>query len=1023
MLGAKRMREHAALFGSLLAVVAIVSGLGVGMVGYLADATTQGVRAQFAQLDGADLAFEVSLRRLGDGVEQDANMRQVIAETFAVDGKPVPLVVTRTLGALGPVAVRLEQDADAGQVIVQSIPDLAEVAELVAGTWPAGPAEASMEAEAARITGVAPGDTVYLGPDQVPFTLTGTWRVLDPLAARWRGEPPPLGSPGGRTGPFVIDESAWTGLTLDPRSFWLMTPVVDEITAADVAVIASAGENFNAVLRADGRFDNASYGREGRLPRVAVQVLDRLEALSAVQPVALLIAAAIAAIALIELARLLGGVRAGEIELLWSRGAAPTRIAAATAVEAGLVALVGAALGAAAAAGLLSLTGASVFAATGAALWAIPAGTALVVAGIFALSGLLTARRQAKRDTGVRSGRARTIAGAGAAVLVSVAAAVSSWQLLLYGTPLTPRSGGGTEVDPLAVLAPALVLVAIVLVALVAFPLVAPLVERAASADAGVTRVLTARNVSRRLQFAATPIVLVGLACGQVVLAAGYDSTWSTSYDTTAQLRRGAPVQVQFGRDGADAAGLDAVAAAPGVTASAPVASENVSVGTEFATLIAASAPIVATIANTGLGVFDRDAAASLIEPAPWSPRLPDGQSLVLVTSGSPPAGATVHLVDDAGRLSSVPLRPDPDGSFEAELPEPSLGAWSIEAVDFAQTPALRLESIAVDGVEVTLGPWWVALPMREDGRFGEALPADDDGLGYSEGSAVPGVDVGDGLAHPGTSGDVRMVPAFNGGATDLIAVSVVISDALARQFRLRTGIELTIGVDDFDVRTVIAGSVPAIPGAREEAALLMDLRTLAALRLRHDVEPPPPNRVWAMSSDGAATVAALRQELPVGTRFESAATDRTRAILGSAVTALWAGAVGAVALAVLAVGAVAGAQLRSRRDEVVVLRAVGVDAARQAGIRRLELGALLLYGLTAGVLAGAASALLTIASLARAAVPQRYTSLLTVTEFDPVLLLAGLGALIAALVAAVLVYGARVADQARTLQAREVLL
>ncbi len=74
-----------------------------------------------------------------------------------------------------------------------------------------------------------------------------------------------------------------------------------------------------------------------------------------------------------------------------------------------------------------------------------------------------------------------------------------------------------------------------------------------------------------------------------------------------------------------------------------------------------------------------------------------------------------------------------------------------------------------------------------------------------------------------------------------------------------------------------------------------------------------------------------MRDSLPVGTRFESVATDESRRILGSASVALWAAAAGGVALAILAVGAVAGAQLRSRRDEVVVLRAVGVESGGKA--------------------------------------------------------------------------------------------
>ncbi len=143
--------------------------------------------------------------------------------------------------------------------------------------------------------------------------------------------------------------------------------------------------------------------------------------------------------------------------------------------------------------------------------------------------------------------------------------------------------------------------------------------------------------------------------------------------------------------------------------------------------------------------------------------------------------------------------------------------------------------------------------------------------------------------------------------------------------------------------------------------------------------------------------------------------------MLGSAAIALWIAAAGCAVLALAAIGAVVGAQLRSRRGEVVVLRAIGLGSREQGAIRRRELAFVAAYGGIAGVLAGGVIVLITIAPLARAAVPNAYVGLPTQPLFEPFALplaLAALGGLIAGAIA---IYGARVTEQARTLSGHEV--
>ena len=116
--------------------------------------------------------------------------------------------------------------------------------------------------------------------------------------------------------------------------------------------------------------------------------------------------------------------------------------------------------------------------------------------------------------------------------------------------------------------------------------------------------------------------------------------------------------------------------------------------------------------------------------------------------------------------------------------------------------------------------------------------------------------------------------------------------------------------------------------------------------------------------------------------------------MLGSAAIALWVAAAGCGLLAAVTVGAVVGAQLRSRRLDIVVLRALGLDARMQSAIRRRELLIVLAYGAIVGVVAGVAVTMLTVPQLARAAVPNPYSTVLTFLGVDAVGLAVGLGVL-----------------------------
>ena len=212
-----------------------------------------------------------------------------------------------------------------------------------------------------------------------------------------------------------------------------------------------------------------------------------------------IILGAIAVIALLELARLLAGVRADETELLWSRGASASAVMRSTALEAALAAMLGAVIGTAAAACALALAGR--------AGWT-PCTSAGVARGscrsrprpghrrgLRRDHGFRAARRPLGRDTAIVSGRARSIAGAG-----GVGAGrrrrtgISTWQLAavrLAADPDRRRRASRSTRSPCS--RPALALVAIVLVGPRRVP-----AGRAARRARGTQRHRALRGCSRR---------------------------------------------------------------------------------------------------------------------------------------------------------------------------------------------------------------------------------------------------------------------------------------------------------------------------------------------------------------------------------------------------------------------------------------------------------------------------------------------------------------------------------------------
>src|SRR5690606_34666248 len=164
-------------------------------------------------------------------------------------------------------------------------------------------------------------------------------------------------------------------------------------------------------------------------------------------------------------------------------------------------------------------------------------------------TAFLDAIRIARRDSVDDSGRTRAAATIGTAVLTLAAAAVAVWQSLLYGSPLVTTASGRTAVDPLAVIAPTLALVAIALVLLVAHgPLTAGW-QRYAARGPRLQPAHSARQVARGIGGYAVAVLVIALSVGGLTVASAYSGSWQSLSTRTGELTAGADVRIDLGED------------------------------------------------------------------------------------------------------------------------------------------------------------------------------------------------------------------------------------------------------------------------------------------------------------------------------------------------------------------------------------------------------------------------------------------------------------------------------------------
>lgn len=733
------------------------------------------------------------------------------------------------------------------------------------------------------------------------------------------------------------------------------------------------------VLRIDTAGDAAPPGVPD--DEVAAQVAVGTTALISAAPALVLLVLMLAATAAAQLARLLAAAREQESTNLRARGLSRRQAWVTGAVEALALAAVGAVLGAALAALVLAFAGVQRWPGALASLWWVAIGTAVLLALVFVIAS------RPRSSPSTRATRATTTI---AVVLVLAAAAFVTWQL---------RLARPTGFDPIAAVAPTVVLLAGALVALAVFGAGAVAATIPAAARPSLAPAYPVRQVARRLQISAVAVLLVGLTVAQAVFASAYSATWTAMATDSAALRAGSDLRVDLDPQIATPEVIADAAAVAGVDAAAPALVAPIEIGSTETQLIAVPASAIGSVVSGAGGAVDPAALQAAVAPTdgtvtPDLLDLGDSATGVRITVslaasranvvGSVAVSATV--LDATGASAQLrlegPVTEQPGGSAtlvgEAELPA-GAAPWSLLAISAAlpaSFAAATVDIAVLSADAVGGGPLEVdgAVQLTEDAReqvlwLGDATGAADD--------------------------------------QDSAPVRAVLSDALAERLGLTIGdvVEFRYAGTGRRGGLEVADVVPAIPGAATGLAAFAPLEVLDVSMLQRGTTLVLPTSVWAAGDPSAdAALSAALGDRPVATSAPGVAAT----IVGSLVPGWWIAAGGSAVLSLLAAFAIVQTLALARRRELGVLRALGVRPAAQARMRAGELiavfGASVLLGAGAGVLAS----WLIVPDLVRAVTPGILSLGTPVTYAWPGLL-ATIGALAIGLGAIVALAAARV--------------
>ncbi len=726
-----RARASATLLLALLALVALTATI-LALTGGLATwIATSAARTVLENSPPGRAGVQLQARVGDDAGAQEALARRALADGFA----PASVDVWTTLVS-EPVRV------DGVRVVAWAGDHLADHAEVVEGTWPAGADEAALHASAASLAGVEVGDGLGLGEHEV--TVTALWRPADAEDPRWHGDVLALeGADGQIVGPLVVPRDTLLELVGTPYLRWVVVPDIADATRAQFEALSAGAEDAASLVEeadATGR-GVTSAGSLAETVRSAERDWSVARTLSVV-PLGILMVVAVVAVA--QVARVLTSVRDRESRFLVARGANTRQLLSTSLLEALVVVVVGAAAGTVVAVMVLRVLSGSWAEAPqaflGGAAGAVLAFLVIGTVGWIHLRRVTADPFQGQRRVGLAVG------GAAGLLLVSAAAAVTSWQLV------SGRGGepGDDRLTLLPALAPAALLALAGLLGVVALVPLARLVEALGRRlSRQVTAWLAAAHLARNLGLVAVPVVLTTTAVGSLVVAGLFAGSSTALQRSVSDLERGADVRATLSAPVAATASvpqLPAASGVPGVIAAAPVwVDEKAVLGDVALDLVAAPVGTLPGVASLPSGV--ELPVAALEDPVPPTgiPLPPGARSLTIRLEGGlaldPWQQARLELLPELHRReAAAPWIVGDKDEAARELTEEALD-------DYRPTASVRTEVVlrepdtgmvhVVTGPELTipgLDPVWdrvtddvTAAPTTASVETSVALPAEVD--------------------------------------------------------------------------------------------------------------------------------------------------------------------------------------------------------------------------------------------------------------------------------------------------------
>ncbi|RKT36274.1 hypothetical protein DEU34_0786 [Microbacterium sp. AG1240] len=732
---------------------------------------------------------------------------------------------------------------------------------------------------------------------------------------------------------------------------WTIAPRADEISAAALEAVPAAWRRMRSAL-VDSGADVSQVAFSGSLVPTALTVTRQSDALRGAAPIALAVAGMIALVAVNEIARLLATRGARRSALLWSRGARVTRLVGDATLPSAVAVVVGAAVGAltgAAVAGRLPLDAAG-WAAVAGAIAVVPIAVALIAGHAFA-----GVRRLERPDT-AESPRARRAVRVVAVALLVALAGFTSWQLLLFGA--SPLSAEAARTNPAILLAPAAALAALSIVALLLVSLLRSPIDRAVDRRASWFSAVWTRGAFRRGAVSVTPLLLCALAVGQLIVVAGYGGSWTARYDAVASARWGTEVRMDAGGRGIDADDLAAAGALDEVTRVAPIRTTEQSLAAQSVSVLAVTAPAVAELADAPAEL--RRGWADIIAPrTPPGWPVAGGAMIDVALSGdgaTPGTTVSAFLGNADGLVVEVGGTSAGSEATVALIAPADAGGWRLFAIDISPpatgdergAPTVEVE-VSANGERLDPAGWVVASP------FSEPYPIDTGRDARLEAAILDGAP------------SVRFLAGPDAGP-----LPVVVTTAFLDATGLTLGDRFSLTLWGLDTTAVeIAAVTPAIPGADNAVAVMIDAWAPVVGSLAWSDDAPSPTAAWIGPAGApASTAAALRRVVPEGVRIDGTAVDPARDILAAAPVAMWWGAGAAAFLALLGTAAVSLAGRAAETAEADALRRIGLDQRRRRAARAAERFAVVAVGVVVGLMAGAVVVALLVPSLARGAAP-----------------------------------------------------